>query len=442
MNRSDSTHPVEALSAYLDGELSPSEAAELGLHLKECPECSVALEDLRLLSRTVAEEEPPPLPADLAGRIAGRLEPARPGKSAHRHGWFTGFFGAPLAAAAAALLAAGVLWTVWQTRQTTVWSTPPEVAEQEMPEKGESGEKSLAFDDDKNAAMAEADPETAILAEDDTAGGRALGARQEPFSAATGPAAAGAQAGRGLEKGRSAKKGPAPSTLDRDVRADLAAPGESLEGEREEAAGYAPSPPMEPGTIPPPTVAKAAPAESVKDEEARRLHELGQVSSAEAEPEAALPERIQEEQKVEVRDGLAYVTPGEGAVPPAEAGAAQVSPEMKEKRARRASPLAANAVAPDEAERVLVLREPDYEIRLTPSGEMTVSAGEYACTVSPDEIAPSKYYESVLAGTAGGGSDTERQLLLGLARGPYREALERKCGPLPEPVAGDPERDP
>jgi hypothetical protein len=173
-----------------------------------------------------------------------------------------------------------------------------------------------------------------------------------------------------------------------------------------------------------------------------RLGSSDHVFTEEADPEAAVSEMVAEEQKVEMREGMAYVAPGTGAVPPPEAGAAQVAPQMREKRARRAAPLAANAAAPDEAGRDLVLREPGYEIRLASSGEMTVSAGEYACTVSPDEIASSESYESVLTGTAGGESGPDRKLLLDLARGPYREALERKCGPLPEPLAEDPERDP
>ena len=441
MTRSDSNHPVEALSAYLDGELSPSEAAELEMHLRDCRECGLALEDLRLLSRAVAGEELPPLPADLAGRITRRLEPDRPGKSAPRAGWLTGFFGAPLAAAAAAVLAVGVLWVVWQGSQMTMMSPPPEVAELDAVEQEERAESRFAPDADKKAAMADAALGADAAPPDDTDDRRDLPAKRKP-----------------------SPKGPAPSTLDRDVRADLATPGESLEGDREGAAGYAPSPPMEPRTVPPATVAKVAPTELMKDEEAGRLHELGDVSSAEAEPEAAVPEMIGEEQKVEVRDGLAYVTPGKGAVPPTEA--AQSSPQMREKRARRAAPLAADTAAQNEAERDLVLREPGYEIRLTPSGEMTVSAGEYACTVSPDEITPSVAGEVMaedaaaadqfdpytgkespaqdvarpgFEDTAVAGSDPDRALLLGLVRGPYREALERKCGPLPEPLAGDPE---
>jgi len=452
MTRSDSNHPVEALSTYLDGELSPSEAAELEMHLHECPECGLALEDLRLLSRAVAEEELPPLPADLAGRITRRLEPGRPGKSVPRAGWITGFFGAPMAAAAAAVLAVGVLWVVWQSRQVMTVSRPAELVGQEMVEQEVHAPSRLTLDADKKAATADAALGAGAAPPDNTDDRRDLPAKRKP-----------------------SPKGPAPSTLDRDVRADLSSPGEPPEGEREGAAGYAPSPPMEPRTIAPATdAATVAPAEPMKDEAAERLDSFGYVSPGEADQEVAIPKMIGEEQKVEVRDGLAYVTPGKGAIPPPEAGAVQTSPQMREKRARRAAPLAAGAVALNEAGRDLVLREPGYEIRLTPTGEMTVSAGEYACTVSPDEIASGPagdlvaddrppadhldrytgmespdqavsrpgFEESAVSGTAGGESDPNRKLLLGLVRGPYREALERKCGPLPETLTEDPEPEP
>ena len=43
------THPVEALSAYADGELPPAEAREVETHLEQCTECARELALIRTL---------------------------------------------------------------------------------------------------------------------------------------------------------------------------------------------------------------------------------------------------------------------------------------------------------------------------------------------------------------------------------------------------------
>jgi hypothetical protein len=476
MTRSDPKHPVEALSAYLDGELPPAEAAELELHLRDCPECGGLLEEMRLLSRAAGEEEPPPLPADLARRIARRLEPAHPEKRVSRPAWLSGFFGAPLAAAAAALLAAGVLWTVWHSRQV-VTAPPQETAGREAIDGEKRGERQLSLDGGRKGAMDTAAPA------DDRAGKLDVSSRQERPSRGT--AAEGASTGGGGEtsKGRA----PAPSLMDEDeTGADApSAPRRIAEaGPRGYATANAaktgaamPAAPREAAEAEPPESIVASTAEleataasgSMTEEVADRLSAPGYVLSERADADADAPEMIGKEREVEVRDGLAYLRPGEGAIPPPEAGATRSSPPGRRKRAQRLAPVTADISAPGDVARDLVLRDPAYEIRLAPSGEMTVVAGEYVCTVSPGEVIPAPGGEmaadgapaedhfarlreeglfaktavppggdsSITGGPAEGASARQRRLLLELLRGPYREPLERKCGPLPESVAGD-----
>lgn len=91
-------HPIEAISAFLDGALEPAEADGLERHLSGCGSCARLLEDLRTLE--AAREDPPPVPAGLHRRIARSLEPARAVPMAppppRRAPWLRGI---PLAAA-------------------------------------------------------------------------------------------------------------------------------------------------------------------------------------------------------------------------------------------------------------------------------------------------------------------------------------------------------
>ena len=131
MNGSNSNHPHEALSAYLDGELEPAERAALQEHLGRCPECSQLVEDLRTLADAVGRESVPPVPADLIDRIAARLETEGTSRRAAppERRWR---YRAPLAAAAS-LAAATLLYLFWQgppaERQQTPDSGPAEARE-------------------------------------------------------------------------------------------------------------------------------------------------------------------------------------------------------------------------------------------------------------------------------------------------------------------------
>jgi len=62
----------DKLSAYLDGELSPDEMAEVAAHLETCPNCSALLEKMRRVDE-MAETAVPDFDDNLMDTLAGRI---------------------------------------------------------------------------------------------------------------------------------------------------------------------------------------------------------------------------------------------------------------------------------------------------------------------------------------------------------------------------------
>lgn len=70
-----------AISAALDGELSPAERARLSGHLLECPQCRELAEDLRVLTDILEDSEqapPPELAASIRRAVAEEVKPSAP----------------------------------------------------------------------------------------------------------------------------------------------------------------------------------------------------------------------------------------------------------------------------------------------------------------------------------------------------------------------------
>lgn len=68
------THPSELISAYLDGELSSVERAELLDHLSGCGRCSAELEDVQRVRAAIRSLPVLELPADILPAVKGAAE--------------------------------------------------------------------------------------------------------------------------------------------------------------------------------------------------------------------------------------------------------------------------------------------------------------------------------------------------------------------------------
>jgi len=77
------TYPTERLSAFVDGDLSATEAAAVRAHAATCPDCTAALADLRALVANTAGLDAPEPPPTLWPSIAGALDRHEP------RGWFS-----------------------------------------------------------------------------------------------------------------------------------------------------------------------------------------------------------------------------------------------------------------------------------------------------------------------------------------------------------------
>jgi anti-sigma factor RsiW len=121
---------TEDLSAWLDGELSPAEAAALERRLEEEPELAALLAELEAVRTAAAALDPRPPERDLWPGIAERIRSGRvrglaTGRSRRRTITFT----VPQLAAAAVVLVALGSGAVWTARQSAVHGTKaPEIA--------------------------------------------------------------------------------------------------------------------------------------------------------------------------------------------------------------------------------------------------------------------------------------------------------------------------
>lgn len=108
-----------ALSARLDGELSPAEEQALQEHLARCPQCRALQEELSALHTLLNELEPPAVPPELKAGVMANLPPqekaGRKVVSLHWKRW------GAMAAAAAIVIAA----TVWLRMPSPDQSSAP-----------------------------------------------------------------------------------------------------------------------------------------------------------------------------------------------------------------------------------------------------------------------------------------------------------------------------
>lgn len=98
-------HVIEQLSAYLDGELSAAESAELRAHLDGCAQCRADFESLRRTAEGVKALPRSAAPPDLRQKIMARLDEAPARERSHWRHWRTWW-----GAAAAIVIGVAIMW--------------------------------------------------------------------------------------------------------------------------------------------------------------------------------------------------------------------------------------------------------------------------------------------------------------------------------------------
>jgi len=119
------TYTTERLSAFVDGELAPAEAAVVRTHAASCAACTAALADLRALVKNARALDVPEPPPTLWPSIEGALD------RRERFGWLTlsnwkPFAVGAMAGAVAVVLVVFALPLLRARPETPVASAPPE----------------------------------------------------------------------------------------------------------------------------------------------------------------------------------------------------------------------------------------------------------------------------------------------------------------------------
>jgi anti-sigma factor RsiW len=73
MSTNDKSNAAELMSAYVDGELDPTQAAEFESYIAQSPEAQKQLEELQKLVRLVGGLPPVEAPPDFYDKVARRL---------------------------------------------------------------------------------------------------------------------------------------------------------------------------------------------------------------------------------------------------------------------------------------------------------------------------------------------------------------------------------
>jgi negative regulator of sigma E activity len=119
------TYTTERLSAFVDGELAPAEAAAVRTHAASCAACTAALADLRALVKNARALDVPEPPPTLWPSIEGALDRREP------FGWLTlanwkPFAVGAMAGAVAVVLVVFALPLLRARHEAPVASAPPE----------------------------------------------------------------------------------------------------------------------------------------------------------------------------------------------------------------------------------------------------------------------------------------------------------------------------
>jgi len=407
-------HPCEALSALVDGELpAGGQRAAVEAHLGGCPVCRVLKEDIELLGQVVAAETPPPMPADLAARIRGRIDESA---AARRAGWWRMPWRVPMpAAAAAAVVVVALVWLV------SFGSRPPDTP---IPATEVASRTAPGTTDGRDATGGP-----------DVAGGRdAAGVpRSSPPALAPAPA-------------RAQPPAPAPAPIVGSAAAAREKPEPKLARSTPAGDAAAGRSNQAPPVVHRDDGVRPTPAGAIAEHDETRLY------------------------KETAKDTIAVDTERDRTqVGFLEATARQEAPAKPTTKASNAPPAAAPGMPASAGARPVVtmsdariaappLEAAPYMVRLLPDGSMSVRARDYQCVVpiAPDDarllasigdattagVAPrTRAPEAATTGATASAAMEEplpvvpspeaRSAILRLVRERYRAIIEERCGPLP-----------
>lgn len=401
-------HPVELLSASIDGEIRPAEAAALEAHLEGCVECRGLLEDFRKLEGTIADEAPPAVPAELRERILAGLT-SRPSALP------VPFWRQALPLAAAASLLMGVL--LWLGRPDRL---PPLRAPEPVPAPMAAAPRAVS------------PPAAAAPAEVEESQSKDARAEAPPVGFA--------------DRLRQAPAAPPPPAASRAGARDAGTPAAGLSDEparREDRMmdrAYEELP--KGGSLPRVEAKPSGKTEATEAEVMARLRSLGYTGS-EAET---------------------FGSPEDAAASAAGSSGSAAGNETGE---RAPEPAAQTGITGQLAQPVTKIKAaqatstglfaPPYTVRLVADRRMLVQSGPYACTAAVEDSDRRRIAEALQesermrprepqaaapradavapvdesAAAVVPATPEAREVILRLVRERYRRALESRCGPLP-----------
>ncbi|MGD8377664.1 MAG: anti-sigma factor [Acidobacteriota bacterium] len=342
-------HPLEALSAYLDGELDAAARRALERHLEACAACAGVLVDLRRMAEVSRDETIPPVPADLGDRILDRLPERRRGGLPFR---------VPMAAAAT-LAAMGVLCIVWLRdpglQPDPMRSTPEHPLDVQEPPVARRPIRSMADSrtlDEVTGDVAAPSPPPSAMPETEDEG---LPANLAPATAAP--------------------RAPEPATtFSQEAAPKPQSPAREADARRQD--GGVPPAKHEPGAGE--GAAAGAPSEEAPRREA--------ATAGRVEAKSAMEDAMTEDRDDALRrQASARVAQRSVGL----LGRADVAPELQS---------AAQTVAGQDdvlPAGAWLLVDPDYSVRLDPDGSLRLRSGTFSCSLPP---APGEEDAALLAG--------------------------------------------
>lgn len=413
-------HPVELLSASIDGEIRPAEAAALEAHLEGCAECRGLREDFRKLGGTISEETHPAAPADLRERILAGLTsrtttlPVPFWKQAM-----------PLAAAASLLMAV-LLWLGRPDR------LPPLRAPEPLP---------------APTANAPAEAERGLSKEGRTAAASSAdGQREAPAPPLPAPLVSRVPTDRGAGKRAEKRSDEAGRRMESRFASGSATPVSPAPA----MVGGNAAPAATDAAVPAPGAMPPAPAKETAGPHAFDRQNEGADSKKASGPEA------EKEAELQRLRALGYIGSEGSAAESAAAGSAagaearerlQASPARTGLAGQIPEPAATMQVATPQSPGLFA---PPYTVRLVADRRMLVQSGPYACTAWVDDAdgrriaaalqeservrppsPPPAAAEADAPATVIPATPEAREVILRLVRVSYRRALESRCGPLP-----------